>query len=229
MGFRNAQAVSALASQGRLNNARGHIKSFSSDEYAILITLALCTADYPLDIDAQRKNLLPRTYMHGWRELSKMLGMTLPDDLTNVSIVGNESHDFKKEETARIRVGRIMKKLQSKGLVKCLKDGRYTKHNSAVWFLTIGTPSENAACEKYIKMHLPLAPSKPESTPSITQTVTQAASAASLLPRPPAIITADDSPTSPTPPTVEEEQQDDTLKEKPQAPVRHFIGFRNQT
>lgn len=229
MGFRNAQAVSALASQGKLNNTRGLIRSFSSDEYAILITLALCTADYPLDIDAQRKNLLPRTYMHGWRELSKMLGMTLPDDLSNISVVGNEPHDFKKEETARIRVGRIMKKLQSKGLVKCLKDGRYTKRNSAVWFLTIGTPSENAACEKYIKMHLSLAPSKPESTPSITQTVNQTASAASLLPRPPAIITADDSPTSPTPPTVEDEQQDATPKEKPQAPVRHFIGFRNQT
>lgn len=229
MGFRNLQQITALAKYGKFNNARGNITSFSADEFAILSIMALQSADYPLDVEAKKKKLMPRTYMYGWLELARALGMVLTDNMDNITIINNEPHDLRKESSAISRISRTVAKLKAKGLVKCLKTSRYSKRSSAVWLLTIGDEDENRECEQYVRARLSLAPPKPESTPSITQTVNQTASAASLLPRPPAIITAEDSPTPPTPPTVEEEQQDDTPKEKPQAPVRHFIGFRNQT
>ena len=128
--------------------------------------MALSSADYPLDIDAKKKKLMPRTYMHGWRELSKSLGMTIADSLEDLSIKGNEPRNLRKEKTARIRIGRVMKKLQSKGLVKCLKTGRYSKHSSAVWLLTIGDEEENKDCEKYVRRMLnletPVADAQPQ-------------------------------------------------------------------
>lgn len=156
MGIRNAQIVRTLTRQGAFNTKRGLITSFNSIENAILMEMALSSADYPLDIDAKKKKLMPRTYMHGWRELSKSLGMTIADSLEDLSIKGNEPRNLRKEKTARIRIGRVMKKLQSKGLVKCLKTGRYSKHSSAVWLLTIGDEEENKDCEKYVRRMLNL-------------------------------------------------------------------------
>lgn len=230
MGFRNAQLISQLASKGMLNVKHSDgVESISFPEFGVLKVLAESTADYPLDEDAKRKNLLPRTYMYGWLSIASSLGMTLSNDISEIQNIGGRPRNLKKETAAINRISRIVKKLEAKGLVKCLRQNSYSQRLNSVWLLTIGTKEENAVCEQYVRARLSIAPSKPESTPSITQTVNQAASAASLLPRPPAIITAEDSPTPPTPPTVEEERQDDTPKEPPQAPVRHFIGFRNQT
>lgn len=127
--------------------------------------LALSSADYPLDAEAKKKKLMPRTYMHGWRELSKALGMAIADSLENVSVISNEPRDLRKEETARIRIGRVMKKLQNKGLVKCLKTGRYSKRSSAVWLLTIGDEDENRECEKYVRFALNLDGKPPDAQP----------------------------------------------------------------
>lgn len=230
MGFRNAQLISQLASKGMLNVKHSDgVESISFPEFGVLKVLAESTADYPLDEEAKRKNLLPRTYMYGWLSVASSLGMTLSNDISEIQNIGGRPRNLKKETAAINRISRIVKKLEAKGLVKCLRQNSYSQRLNSVWLLTIGTKEENAVCEQYVRARLSIAPSKPESTPSITQTVNQTASAASLLPRPPAIITAEESPTSPTPPTVEEEQQDDTPKEKTQAPVRHFIGFRNQT
>lgn len=127
--------------------------------------LALSSADYPLDAEAKKKKLMPRTYMYGWRELSKSLGMTISDSLENLSVISNEPRDLRKEETARIRIGRVMKKLQDKGLVKCLKNSRYSKHASAVWLLTIGDEDENRECEKYVRFVLNLDGKPPDAQP----------------------------------------------------------------
>lgn len=127
--------------------------------------LALACADYPLDAKARKKKLMPRTYMHGWRELSKSLGMTISDSLENLSVISNEPRDLRKEETARIRIGRVIKKLQDKGLVKCLKTGRYSKRSSAVWLLTIGDEDENRECEKYVRFMLNLDGKPPDAQP----------------------------------------------------------------
>lgn len=127
--------------------------------------LALSSADYPLDAEAKKKKLMPRTYMYGWRELSKSLGMTISDSLENLSVISNEPRDLRKEETARIRIGRVMKKLQDKGLVKCLKNSRYSKHASAVWLLTIGDEDENRECEKYVRFALNLDGKPPDAQP----------------------------------------------------------------
>lgn len=127
--------------------------------------LALSSADYPLDAEAKKKKLMPRTYMYGWRELSKSLGMTIADSLENLSVISNEPRDLRKEETARIRIGRVMKKLQDKGLVKCLKTGKYSKRSSAVWLLTIGDEDENRECEKYVRFALNLDSKPPDAQP----------------------------------------------------------------
>lgn len=127
--------------------------------------LALSSADYPLDAEAKKKKLMPRTYMYGWRELSKALGMAIADSLENVSVISNEPRDLKKEETARIRIGRVIKKLQAKGLVKRLEKGRYSKRNSAVWLLTIGDEDENRECEKYVRYALNLDNKPPDAQP----------------------------------------------------------------
>lgn len=165
MGIRNAQIVRTLTRQGVFNSKRGSITSFNSIENTVLMELALSSADYPLDAEAKKKKLMPRTYMHGWRELSKSLGMTISDSLENLSVISNEPRDLRKEETARIRIGRVMKKLQDKGLVKCLKTGRYSKRSSAVWLLTIGDEDENRECEKYVRYALNLDGKPPDAQP----------------------------------------------------------------
>ena len=165
MGIRNAQIVRTLTRQGIFNSKRGSITSFNSIENTVLMELALSSADYPLDAEAKKKKLMPRTYMHGWRELSKALGMAIADSLENVSVISNEPRDLRKEETARIRIGRVMKKLQAKGLVKCLKNSRYSKHASAVWLLTIGDEDENRECEKYVRFALNLDSKPPDAQP----------------------------------------------------------------
>ena len=184
MGIRNAQIVRLLTRNGMFNSKRGSISSFNSIENTVLMELALSSADYPLDIDAKKKKLLPRTYMHGWRELSKSLGMTIADSLEDLSIIGSEPRNLRKEETARIRISRVIKKLQAKGLVKCLKTGRYSKHNSAIWLLTIGDEDENRECEKYVRRMLNLDNPTPDAQPQpntsmpkhTAQTITPAAS-----------------------------------------------------
>lgn len=166
MGFRNLQQITTLAKYGKLNNKRGHITSFSADEFAILSVMALQSADYPLDIDAKKKKLMPRTYMYGWLELASALGMIVPDNTDNITVVNNEPHDLRKERSAISRISRIVAKLKAKGLVKCLKTGRYSKHSSAVWLLTIGDEEENKDCEKYVRRMLnldtPVADAQPQ-------------------------------------------------------------------
>lgn len=165
MGFRNIQQITALAKCGKLNNARGTITSFSADEFSILSAMAIQSADYPLDADAKKKNLLPRTYMYGWLELAKALGMVLPDSVDNITIINGEPHDLRKESSAISRISRIVTKLQAKGLVKCLKNSRYSKHASAVWLLTIGDEDENRECEKYVRFALNLDGKPPDAQP----------------------------------------------------------------
>ena len=165
MGFRNIQQITALAKCGKLNNARGTITSFSADEFSILSAMAIQSADYPLDADAKKKNLLPRTYMYGWLELAKALGMVLPDSVDNITIINGEPHDLRKESSAISRISRIVTKLQAKGLVKCLKNSRYSKHASAVWLLTIGDEGENRECEKYVRFALNLDGKPPDAQP----------------------------------------------------------------
>lgn len=165
MGFRNIQQITALAKCGKLNNARGTITSFSADEFSILSAMAIQSADYPLDADAKKKNLLPRTYMYGWLELAKALGMVLPDSVDNITIINGEPHDLRKESSAISRISRIVTKLQAKGLVKCLKNSRYSKHASAVWLLTIGDEDENRECEKYVRYALNLDGKPPDAQP----------------------------------------------------------------
>lgn len=166
MGFRNLQQITTLAKYGKLNNKRGRITSFSADEFAILSVMALQSADYPLDIDAKKKKLMPRTYMYGWLELASALGMIVPDNTDNITVVNNEPHDLRKESSAISRISRIVAKLKAKGLVKCLKTGRYSKHSSAVWLLTIGDEEENKDCEKYVRRMLnletPVADAQPQ-------------------------------------------------------------------
>lgn len=165
MGFRNIQQITALAKCGKLNNARGAITSFSADEFSILSAMAIQSADYPLDADAKKKNLLPRTYMYGWLELAKALGMVLPDSVDNITIINGEPHDLRKESSAISRISRIVTKLQAKGLVKCLKTSRYSKRSSAVWLLTIGDEDENRECEKYVRYALNLDNKPPDAQP----------------------------------------------------------------
>lgn len=165
MGFRNIQQITALAKCGKLNNARGTITSFSANEFSILSAMAIQSADYPLDADAKKKNLLPRTYMYGWLELAKALGMVLPDSVDNITIINGEPHDLRKESSAISRISRIVTKLQAKGLVKCLKNSRYSKHASAVWLLTIGDEDENRECEKYVRFALNLDGKPPDAQP----------------------------------------------------------------
>lgn len=188
MGFRNIQQITALAKCGKLNNARGTITSFSADEFSILSAMAIQSADYPLDADAKKKNLLPRTYMYGWLELAKALGMALPDSVDNITIINGEPHDLRKESSAISRISRIVTKLQAKGLVKCLKNSRYSRHASAVWLLTIGDEDENRECEKYVRFALNLDNKPPDAQPQPNNSM-------------PKHTARTVTPTTPTPPT----------------------------
>ena len=52
------------------------------------------------------------------------------------------------------RIGKIAKKLEAAGLIKCLRKGNVQRKNNAVWLLTIGTPEENAEVEAYVRQHM---------------------------------------------------------------------------
>ena len=51
-------------------------------------------------------------------------------------------------------IGKIAKKLEAAGLIKCLRKGNVQRKNNAVWLLTIGTPEENAEVEAYVRQHM---------------------------------------------------------------------------
>lgn len=166
MGFRNAQLISQLASRGMLNVRHSDgVESISFPEFGVLKVLAESTADFPLDEEAKRKRLMPRTYSYGWLSVAQALGMTLSSNIDMIQNIGGKPRDLKKEAAAINRISRIVKKLESKGLIKCLKQNSYSKRLNSVWLLTIGDEDENRECEKYVRYVLNLDNKPPDAQP----------------------------------------------------------------
>ena len=154
MGYRNTKLVEELATQGRITTKRGDARSFDPMQFALLFKMASDTYDWPLDEAAKKTGALPRTYKHGWLSMAKELGMTLPDALDEIEVIGNEPRAPKKELKAMQRLSLTAKKLEAAGLIKCLRKGSAQKRNNAVWLLTIGTPEENREVEAYVRRRL---------------------------------------------------------------------------
>lgn len=54
------------------------------------------------------------------------------------------------------RLGKIAKKLESAGLIKCLRNGNVQRKNNAVWLLMLGDDEENADVEAYVRERMRL-------------------------------------------------------------------------
>ena len=123
-------------------------------QFALLYMMASATYDWPLDDKTQGLGKMPRTYAYGWLEMARALGMTLPDGIDEIEVIGNEPRAPKKELKAMQRLSLTAKKLEAAGLIKCLRKGSPQKRNNAVWLLTIGTPEENREVEAYVRQHM---------------------------------------------------------------------------
>lgn len=154
MGYRNMLAVEELASQGKLTVTHKGVRSFDFAQYALLSRMAWLTADWPLDKAAKEKRMLPRTYASGWLKIAIDWGMTLPQSMDELVAIGNEPRNPKREQLAYNRIGKIARKLEEAGLIKCLRRGDIQRKNNAVWLLTIGTPEENREVEAYVRSHM---------------------------------------------------------------------------
>ena len=98
--------------------------------------------------------MMPRTYASGWLKIAIDWGMTLPQSMDELVAIGNEPRNPKREQLAYNRIGKIAKKLEAAGLIKCLRKGNVQRKNNAVWLLTIGTSEENAEVEAYVRQHM---------------------------------------------------------------------------
>lgn len=154
VGFRNLKLVEQLTEQGRVTKTFKGKRTFDSDQFALLTMMASATYDWPLDDKAQGLGKMPRTYTYGWLEMARALGMTLPDGIEEIEVIGNEPRAPKLENAAYQRISKAAKKLQANGLIKCLRKGNPQKRNNAVWLLTIGSPEENAEVEAYVRQHM---------------------------------------------------------------------------
>lgn len=156
VGYRNTKLVEQLTRQGRITIKRGKSSSFDPMQFALLHMMASTTYDWPLDDQSRTSGKMPRTYTYGWLEMARALGMTLPDGIEEIEVIGNEPRAPKKELKAMQRLSLTAKKLEANGLIKCLRKGSPQKRNNAVWLLTIGTPEENSEVEAYVRQHMHL-------------------------------------------------------------------------
>lgn len=156
MGYRNMLAVEELAKEGRLTVIHKGVRSFDFSQYALLTRMAWLSADWPLDKTADGKRMLPRTYSSGWLKIAIDWGMTLPQTTDEIVDIGNEPRNPKREQLAYNRLGKIAKKLESAGLIKCLRNGNVQRKNNAVWLLMLGDDEENAEVEAYVRSKLRL-------------------------------------------------------------------------
>ena len=158
MGYRNMLAVEELASQGKLAVTHKGARSFDFAQYALLSRMAWLTADWPLDKTAEEKHMLPRTYASGWLRIATDWGMTLPQSADELVAIGNEPRNPKREQLAYNRIGKIAKKLEAAGLIKCLRKGNVQRKNNAVWLLLLGDEEENREVEEYVRRRLRIRP-----------------------------------------------------------------------
>ncbi len=154
MGYRNTRLVEELASQGRITTKRGETRSFDPMQFTLLFKMASATYDWPLDEAAAKNCVLPRTYRRGWLAMANELGMTLPDSMDEIEVIGDKPRAPKKELKAMQRLSLTAKKLEAAGLIKCLRAGSPQKRNNAVWLLLLGDDEENAEVEAYVRRRL---------------------------------------------------------------------------
>lgn len=154
MGYRNSQIVEELAAEGKITTEHKDIQTFDFAQYALLKRMAETTADWPLDKAAREKHMLPRTFISGWLSIAIGWGMTLPQSMDELVTIYNEPRNPKREQLAYNRIGKIAKKLEAAGLIKCLRKGNVQRKNNAIWLLTIGTPEENAEVEAFVRQHM---------------------------------------------------------------------------
>lgn len=144
MGYRNSQIVEELAAEGKITTEHKGVQTFDFAQYSLLKRMAETTADWPLDKAAEEKHMLPRTFTSGWLSIAIGWGMTIPQTIDEIVDIGNEPRNPKREQLAYNRLGKIAKKLESAGLIKCLRNGNVQRKNNAVWLLMLGDDEENA-------------------------------------------------------------------------------------
>ena len=154
VGYRNTKLVEQLTRRGRITKTFKGKRTFDSDQFALLYMMASATYDWPLDDKTRIAGKMPRIYAYGWLEMARALGMTLPDGIDEIEVIGNEPRAPKLENAAYQRISKAAKKLQANGLIKCLRKGSPQKRNNAIWLLTIGTPDENREVEAYVRQHM---------------------------------------------------------------------------
>ena len=153
MGYRNQAIVKELAADGMLSTTYGGDMTFDPMQYAVLDMMASMSFDWPADSECRKREALPRVYNRGWLTIAQRLGMTYTANMNDITTVKGKPRHPKKEAAAIRRISTVAKRLQEKGMIKCLRKGNSAGHDYAVWLLTIGDPDENAEVEEYALSH----------------------------------------------------------------------------
>ena len=155
MGYRNAQKVYALASQGRLNRERDGVPVVNSLALHMMLYMALTATD----LESADDNNPPRVYWAGWSKMANELGMTPGvDDFMNPDLTdkGIETTIIRRKNTARNRLSQTARWLRERDLLKLLVPANSFLGRNAAWLLLIGDPAENREVEAWARRCLGL-------------------------------------------------------------------------
>lgn len=155
MGYRNAQKVYALASQGRFDRERDGVPVVNSLSLHMMLYMALTATD----LEAADDNTPPRVYWAGWSKMAQELGMTPGvKDFTNHDLTEDDIKRIitTRKNTARNRLSQTARWMREKGLIKQLVPANSYLGRNAAWLLLLGDDAENHEVEAWARRCLGL-------------------------------------------------------------------------
>lgn len=150
LGYRNAQKVMRLSAEGKfLTMFRGN-PTPNMTAYAMMLTMAEITYDWPSTEENQRKGLPSRVYERGWGHLAEQFSMGI---LSHEALQREDNGRLiaSRRQSAIQRISQTGMFLQSQGLIKKIRKEDVRREIPAAWLLLIGDDEENREVEAYAR------------------------------------------------------------------------------
>lgn len=149
MGYRNAERVNDISSQGKLSSVINGKVVFNNFADTVLTFMALNTYDYPPSDDVKKRHLPCRYYTLGWRAIAEAKGLLLMSSEESMS--SEAAHILeRKEHAAKTRISQAWKFLKEQKLIRTIVPASLGK-NAGILLLLSDDKSENYECEKYAR------------------------------------------------------------------------------
>lgn len=151
VGYRNAKKVLELSEQGRFLKTRGGKLTPNMTAYAMLLTMAELTYDWPPTEENRRIRLPSRVYERGWGFLADQFSMGIIDHDTIVNSDDPNALIDVRRTTGINRISQNSAFLQAKGLIKKIRKENVRREIPAAWLLLLGDNEENREVEAYAR------------------------------------------------------------------------------